>query len=222
MADAVSKSQFAEILGVSRAYVSQLVGAKRLVLTDDGRQVMVDASLELLGATSDPSKEGVRERWAAMREGAGKPAAVPAVDLLPTAVQVDASQAAAEPQRTLIDEPAAASAAATPAAAPGARSDYQDARTRREQAEAEMAQIELMERRGKVLDADSTVRAIADVHTAARVEVLSLPDRLAQLVAAEVDPRKVWQLINAECELLCQRLEANIRRLAVANVEVSA
>ena len=64
----VAKKDFAAIYGCSKAYVSQLIAAGRLVLSEDGRQVDVERSLELLGATADPSKAGVRERWAAYRE----------------------------------------------------------------------------------------------------------------------------------------------------------
>lgn len=85
-----------------------------------------------------------------------------------------------------------------------------------------MAQMKLQQQRGQLLDADSTLRAIADAHTAARAEVLALPDRLAQVVAAEIDPRKVWELINAECELACTRMEAKARALMATSSEVMA
>jgi len=226
----VSKKDFAAILGCSKAYVSQLVAARRLVLSDDGRQVDVERSLEQLGAHADPSKAGVRERWAAYRAeragaagaGAQAGAAVAAVPVRPAPAAPAAAASAQDGQPSLLDDQAPP---AQPPAAPSstARSEYQDARTLREQAEAEMAQIELMRVRGRVLDAEPTLRAIADAQVAVRGELLGLADRLAPLVAAETDRRKVWELINAECERLCGRVQQAAQRMAEkAKAEVSA
>jgi hypothetical protein len=216
----VSKKDFAAILGCSKPYVSQLVAARRLVLSDDGKRVDVDRSLELLGATADPSKAGVRERWAAFRAAQQQPAPQPAPAAAP-APAVSAPPAAApaegqEAQPSLLDETPAAAAAPTPA-----RSEYQDARTRRERADAEMAEIELMKARGRVLEASGTLRAVEDAHIQVRTELLGLADRLTPLVAAETNARKVWELIHAECELLCTRMHASAARLSHL-VEVSA
>ena len=195
--------------------MSQLVAAKRLVLTEDGRQVDVDASLELLGATADPSKAGVRERWAAVRaaQQASAAAEPPAAAAAPVAKPMAT-------QPSLIDD-APAPAVAPPA--PPARSEYQDARTLREQAEAEMAQIDLMKARGRVLEAESTLRAITDTQISVRTELMSFADRLTPLVAAESQPRKVWEIINVECERLAGRVQAAALRMAAQQrAEVTA
>lgn len=195
----VSKSQFAVIYGCSRAYVSQLVAAKRLVLSDDGKLVRVDSSLKLLNVTADPSKAGVKERWAAVREGRD-----------PASVEIQPPLAAALASAPgAADKPAAAAAAA---AAP-ASSAYHDARTQREQAEAQMAQIELMERMRQIAEIEPIVRAMLDTHTAARTEVLGLADRLTQLVVAETDARKVYDTITRECERICDRMTRRIDTL---------
>lgn len=234
MSGQVSKKDFAAIYGCSKAYISQLIAARRLVLSDDGKRVDVDRSLELLGATSDPSKAGVRERWAAYRADQGQPAgqgAAPVIAAAPAPMAAPSPAAApavaptpAPPpvaeQRPLIDEPAAPAPAA--AAPTPARSEYQDARTRREQAEAELAQIELMKARGKVLDADSTLRAVASAHIAVRTELLNLPDRITPLVLGLTDRRRVWELIQAECERLATTMQQSAQQLAQNRVEVSA
>lgn len=232
MSGLVSKKDFAAIYGCSKAYVSQLVAAKRLVLSDDGRQVDVERSLELLGATADPSKAGVRERWAAYRiehstprgEGAATAAALASPSAPPMAVAAPA--APGEPQveqRTLLDDGQAPAAAPSAEPVPQARSEYQSARTLREQAEAEMAQIELLKARGQVLDVEPTLRAVVDAHMAVRGELLGLADRVAPLVAAETNPRRVWELINAEAERLCERMQRAAQQLgARARAEVTA
>ena len=218
----MSKTEFAVIYGCSKAYISQLVGAKRLVLTEDGKRVEVEASIDLLGATSDPSKTGVRERWAEFR--AAQQAGAPLVPA-PAAQQPAAAQpvAVVPVQPPLLDE---ATAAATPAAGapavPPSRSEYQDARTLREQAEAEMAQINLMRARSQVLEAEGTLRAIADNQIAVRTELMALADRLTPLVAPETNARRVWELINVECERLAGRVQASAQRMALQRVEVMA
>ncbi|HOX90222.1 MAG TPA: hypothetical protein PLN55_11475 [Burkholderiaceae bacterium] len=194
----VTKSQFATILGTSRAYVSQLVAAKRIVLSDDGKLVHVEPSLKLMNVTADPSKAGVRERWAAFREGRELPPVAP--------------PAQAEQPELLPTEPPPSSAAAK---AP-ATSAYHDARTLREQAEAELAQIELLKARGRLLEADSTLRAIVDAHASVRNELLGLADRVTPLVAAETDPRKVWELVHAECKRLAERVQLAAQQMAQA------
>lgn len=215
---AVSKKDFAAIYGCSKAYVSQLVAAKRLVLTEDGKRVEVEASLELLGATSDPSKAGVRERWAEFRAAQQQPTSAPPAPTAPPAA-TQAAPATAAP----LDEVAAAAVVPAAAAAPApSRSEYQDARTLREQAEAEMAQINLMKARGQVLEAEGTLRAIADNQIAVRTELMALADRLTPLVAPETNARKVWELINVECERLAGRVQASAARLALQRVEVMA
>ena len=222
MSGRVNKTQFAQILGCSKAYVSQLVAASRLVLSEDGKLVDVDASLELLGATSDPSKAGVRERWAEFRAAQQLAAgsAAPAAPAHPAPAVVAPAAAAAQP--SLIDEPTAAAAPAAAAASTPARSEYQDARTLREQAEAEMAQINLAKARGQVLDAEGALRAITDAQIAVRSELMSFADRLTPLVTAETNARKVWELINTECERLAGRVQAGASRMALQRSEVMA
>lgn len=64
--------EFARILGVkSRSYVSELKRDGRLVLTDDGRGVLVAESLQRIKDSRDPSKAGVAARHKAEREGQG-------------------------------------------------------------------------------------------------------------------------------------------------------
>jgi hypothetical protein len=208
----VTKSQFAKIYGCSKPYVSQMVAAKRLVLSDDGKLVNVDASLKLLDVTSDPSKVGVRERWKAHREGrefegvasdAVIAAPAPATSTLPTEqLEIDVSpDPKAQPAEPV-------------------RNDYRDARTLREQAQAQIAQLELAKAIGRVLDAESSLRAVVDAHTVARTEIMMLRDRLTQLVAPVTDPRKVYDIISTECERVCAQIQK--RALAMAEEAVKA
>ncbi|WP_148282966.1 hypothetical protein [Pseudogulbenkiania sp. NH8B] len=65
------KSEFADFLGVTRGYVSQLAKADRLVLSSDGQQVRVRESLDKLAATGNVDKVGVSARHALERLAKG-------------------------------------------------------------------------------------------------------------------------------------------------------
>lgn len=60
-------SEFAEILGKSRAWVTALRKDDRLALTEDGKRVRVAESLARIEHTRDRSKDPVAERHAAAR-----------------------------------------------------------------------------------------------------------------------------------------------------------
>jgi len=220
----VTKSQFAKIYGCSKPYVSQLVTARRLVLSADGKLVNVDASLKLLDVTADPSKAGVRERWQAHREGRAFEGvasdAGPAAATASTAAALPSAAADAPPtgEQLRIDDQAAAAKPTAPTATEPPPNLYRDARTLREQAEAQMAQIELAKAQGRVLEADSTIKAIVDAHVAARMEIMMMRDRLTQLVAPITDPRKVYDLITAECERACQGIQRRVNALSRAEM----
>lgn len=54
--DGVSFAEFARLINRSKGYISQLKSANRLVLTDDGKRVLVVESQARMKATSDPAK----------------------------------------------------------------------------------------------------------------------------------------------------------------------
>lgn len=74
--------EFATHMGWRPGYVTELRKAGRLVLSEDGRRVLVQASVERINATRDPSKEGVRERHAAARAAQAGEGAVPGADAI--------------------------------------------------------------------------------------------------------------------------------------------
>lgn len=71
-AGAATFKAFARILGErSPSYITQLKDDERLVLTEDGKHVLVQESLELIRQTADPSRAGVAARHAADRQARG-------------------------------------------------------------------------------------------------------------------------------------------------------
>lgn len=97
-----------------------------------------------------------------------------------------------------------------PVAVPERQNDgYWDARSRREQAEAALAEMKEAEMRGNLIRTDSVRTAWAGKITAARDALLQIPSRLAPVLAAETDLDRVAELLEAELrQALTQLSEA--------------
>lgn len=64
---AMTQAEFARFMGWAKSRVTQLKQAGRLVLTDDGKRVLVAETQRLIEETKDPNRRDVAERWAAER-----------------------------------------------------------------------------------------------------------------------------------------------------------
>ena len=94
-------------------------------------------------------------------------------------------------------------------------SAYWDARTRREQAEASRAELELQRMQGDLVSRDRVERAASETGRLLRDMVLSVPSRVASEVAAMTDPVAVEARLRAE---LRGALE-DVSRLAKTGIE---
>lgn len=92
--------------------------------------------------------------------------------------------------------PVSPPAAAIPPAP--ATTGYQDARTRREQAEAEKAEIELAKMAGRLIDRAPAVQAVYDAFHALRDAILAAPRRVAPQCIGINDSRELEHLITGE------------------------
>lgn len=147
---------FARQLGVKPQAVTALRHAGRLVLTPDGKRVLVLETQQRLAATADPSKAGVVARHAAARQAtAGEGAAQPTIG---------ADDAA--------DDLAAAS------------TGYQHWRERNERAKALAGERDNLIAEGKLMDAAEVASAVASATTQLRTRLESLPDVLGPQLAA--------------------------------------
>ena len=84
--------------------------------------------------------------------------------------------------------------------------DFVTARTMREAFKARMAKMEYEEKSGKLTDA---VRVRDDAFQAARMvrdALLGIPDRQADVLAAETDPKKIRELLMNELEDILNEL----------------
>lgn len=154
---AVSRSDFARLLGVKPSYITQLAKDNRLVLDADGR-VLVDASRARILETRDPSKAAVAARHAAGRTPAAPEGAGHGTD----APQAPAAAASAEPE------------------ADGA--GYQDWRTRSERAKALAAERDLALTTGELMRTDDVRHCISTAFTEVRARLEALPDLLAPVL----------------------------------------
>lgn len=185
----VTKSVFAKIYGCGVSYVTKLKDQKRIVLSEDGKLVNVEASLRLIETTGDPSKVGVRDRWNAYRDG----------------------KEVATPEKPVSDVPGSKPAGRF--VSDEQESAYHKARTEREQVEAELKKLELAKQKGLIAVVEPIVKAVVDTHMAARTALMQIPERLTQQIAPETDPAKVHTLITEECERICCAMEKSVTGL---------
>ena len=80
----------------------------------------------------------------------------------------------------------------------GRGQSYEDARRRRELAEANIAEMQQAEMEGVLIRADAVRSAWAAKITGARDALLQIPSRLAPVLAAEADMAKVTALLEDE------------------------
>lgn len=94
--------------------------------------------------------------------------------------------------------------------------EYMTSRTRRESAEAEMAELKLAEQHGQLIRVDAVKQALANAFTATRDSLLQIPSRLAAVLAAETDAAKVHELLQLELYRALEGMSAvqNSNRLA--------
>jgi hypothetical protein len=105
-------------------------------------------------------------------------------------------------------------AAAGPSAPGGAAAylgDESSPRARREAAQADLAELELAERRGELVSAQAVEQALATKILSVRESLDTLADRITPLLAAETDPVKVYALLRTEIRQVLEQLASASR-----------
>ena len=77
-------------------------------------------------------------------------------------------------------------------------SSYDEARTRKMNADAEIAEMELAKIRQELCSTQDVIKAWADVLNACRAKFLALPTKIAPLVATEDDPAIVKDILEKQ------------------------
>jgi phage terminase Nu1 subunit (DNA packaging protein) len=81
-----------------------------------------------------------------------------------------------------------------------------DARTRREIAEANLAEMKESEQRGELIRVEAVKSALAHAYSSTRDALLQIPARLAPLLAADAEPASVQNSLYSEIHLALQHL----------------
>lgn len=84
--------------------------------------------------------------------------------------------------------------------------DFQTARTRREIAEASIAQLKEEEMRGELIRVEAVRSALASLISTTREGILQVPARMAPVLAVETDPGAVHDLLMSELNQVLSRL----------------
>jgi len=109
----------------------------------------------------------------------------------------------------------AASGSADPGgdASSGNGDGYTANRTRREAADAEMAELKLAEAQGSLIRIEAVKSALGSVFSTTRDALLQIPARLSPLLAAESDPATVQTMLYTELHQALQHLAGAPARL---------
>ena len=171
----LSKSAFAAHIGKAPSYITWLKDNNRLVLSDDGKRVNVEATIELIRDTSDPSKTAVAARHQADR------------------VQRDVTS-----QLSPLVESTPSMAAPQPAIGPaGKQPDFQKARAHREYYLAQLAEAEFHKVQGSQVQLDAVKTGAFNAGRLLRDQLLGMPPQLAPELAAMTDPWEIERRLTA-------------------------
>jgi len=162
----LTQSSLARILGVTRQAIHDLV-ARGVITADDNGKIDEDEARAAIAERVQPRGKTA----AAVSHAAPAPAPAPA---------------------------SATPAAQPPAAAPSDATamNYHVARTLREAAEAQMAQLKLQQQRGNLIDKDAAVQAVYTTFRALRDTLLALPRRHAAALADAPDRHALEQQLD--------------------------
>lgn len=181
---------------LTHAQLAQLIGRSRSLVTKYVQRGMPIGSAEEARAWFDAH---IEPRAQYMRAAPGKTAAAAP----PLSVQTSAFDVA--PDAPALDAPDA------PAGVPNDLAEYQAARAKREEYQAEMARLTLLERLGHLGSVEGFRRAASDMAQLTQDRILQVPGRIAPTLAAESDPIKIETLLTRE---LKNALEAVAQRAA--------
>ncbi len=186
----LTQSEYARHRGITRQAVFIAKKDGRLVIGADGL-IDVKAS-DAKWAAATPGLEGgvVRTKKTARARAVPTPPATPAEVASPEVEKPEAPPAPA-PQDT---------PAVPPPLAPASTPTLVDAKTRREMAMAEKAELDLRSRRGELLEVEVVRKAVFDIMRSVRERLFAIPTRLAPELAGANTPAKVRVLLEGALE----------------------
>lgn len=187
-------TEFAALHGCRPSYVTALRKAGRLVLTDDGKRVLVAESLERIAATRDPAMQAVADRHAADR---GAPLAGAETPSAATSAEQGGRADEDTDDYSLTDgDPA-----------------FSKWKGRRERAAALREELRLGEESGDLIRRADAVAVVSNAFVTLRTDLEALPDSIAPVLAGESDEGRVRILLSEEIEHALGNLATSIRKL---------
>lgn len=99
---------------------------------------------------------------------------------------------------------------------PDLLADYHRERAKRERYNAHLAKLEVFRLKGQLIDAQEVESRQAEVSRRVRAALLSLPNRLGPVLAAEADAAAVSRMLEAELNQVLQALARELRSHAQA------
>lgn len=203
----LTQAQYAAHRGVSRAAVSKAVTAGRITLKN-GKVDQVAADAQWARNSRMRIGYGIKSPPAAV---APVPAPVPKPIPTPRPALALASAPVPPPP-----PPPPPPAPPPPPDLPPELAmvdDYGHSRARREQAEADLAEMRREEERGMLIRVDAVRAVAATTFASTRDALLQIPSRVSQVLAAETDPSRVHDTLQTELHQALAQLSSLGQRI---------
>lgn len=198
-----TQAEFAAAQGWHRSTVTRLKQAGRLVM--QGRMVEIAASLARIEETGG-MRFDVAERHAANR---AQPVTQPA--------QPEAEKTAQAPLAGAVKGTGSGDGAiAAPASGSGTGERRSDAQARKEAALADLAEMDVKQKRGNLIPKDDVDAALRAFATSVRARLDVLPDQLAPLLAPVSDLDEIHALLAEHARSILAAVADDMGRAAMA------
>jgi hypothetical protein len=205
----MGRNEYARHRGCAPNAVSKAINSGRIraavTFDGDGNFVGIDAvrADALWAGNTDPVEAARNGKFydAPAAAGAKDPAAVEStVDGQgAVAVAVAAQQPTGNTGDLDLQPPAASS---TPSSKAGDNDSYLKARAEREQYAAKSAQLDYLKTIGKLVEAAAVRREVGEALAQLKTSLLRIPERTAQLLAAESDPARITRILGDELRIV--------------------
>lgn len=198
-----TQAEFAAAQGWHRSTVTRLKQAGRLVM--QGRMVEVAASLARIEETGG-MRFDVAARHAANRAQPGTQPAQPGAEKTAQAPLAGAGEGVGTGEGSN----------APPAAASGTGERRSDAQARKEAALADLAEMDVKQKRGNLIPKDDVDAALRAFATSVRARLDVLPDQLAPLLAPVSDLDEIHALLAEHARSILAAVADDMGRAAMA------
>ena len=198
-----TQAEFAAAQGWHRSTVTRLKQAGRLVM--QGRLVEIAARLARIEETGG-MRFDVAERHAANRAQPGTQLAQPEAEKTAQAPLAGAGEGTGSGDGAI----------AAPASGSGTGERRSDAQARKEAALADLAEMDVQQKRGNLIPKDDVDAALRSFATSVRARLDVLPDQLAPLLAPVADLDEIHALLAEHCRSILAAVADDMGRAAMA------